>query len=633
MDGRARICVVCCAALLAVAAPAGASSYTVTSGCETFEVPIGVGAVHIEAVGAAGGPGASSAGGNGDVVTATLGIHYKEFLRICAGVGGGAGTGPTEDTRGNGGGASGVAIGTDFSQPVVVAAGGGGGGDGSFAAGGPAGNPSGSAGGSSGNPDGGSGTNGTAALGGKGGTRSTPGAGGTGFANGGGGSSFDASGPGAGGEGGSNDDFEDPFSATAAGGGGGGAGYRGGGGGGASLKTGGGGGGGGADYCVGAGSVSGCTFGPAAETTPAHVTLTWRTADPPSVSITTPADGAWYARLSVVTSRFACTDDPYGGGIIECVNGNGASSGGNLDTNMVDDQTHRGQDYTVHAMSADGLPATKTVTYHVAARPTVSVAVPAANASYQLGEAVSTKFTCTEGAGGLGLSSCLDQAGHESGAALDTATAGERTITITGTSKDGLTGARTIHYTVVAPSSTGSGDGGDQTGSGTPGDGKTGGDKTGGDKTGGSGGSGGSGAGGGGSGSGSGGGGSGSGSGGDGSGISGSGVGNAVKTCRGLTKRSLGVVGRGRKPWSINIDVMVPRAGRVVAYATRGTVRLTGSRTLVRRRGGCAVTTLRLNATGRAQLRAQRRLVVRVVVRFLPRHGHSIQRTRPVRLG
>jgi hypothetical protein len=60
---------------------------------------------------------------------------------------------------------------------------------------------------------------------------------------------------------------------------------------------------------------------------------------------------------------------------------------------------------------------------------------PRSGATYTQGEAVGSSFSCSEGAGGPGIASCLDQNGHESGAAIDTSTAG--TMTVTAASSDG----------------------------------------------------------------------------------------------------------------------------------------------------------------------------------------------------
>jgi hypothetical protein len=595
MDGWTRALVVCCVAFLAGAAPARATTETYTSGCWAFAVPRGVGSVTIAASGAQGADGLGSTGGKGDRVTATLGITYPETLFVCAGEGGAPGSG----NAGHGGGASGVAVGTDFSRPVVIAGGGGGGGDATInapaSAGGAAGNPVGAPGASNGGASANDGTNGSLALGGGGGTQAAPGDGGLAFAPGDPGQATTSAGPGAGGAGGSSD-------AMAAGGGGGGGGYYGGGGGGASITAGGAGGGGGSDFCENAGALSNCAFGLSEGF--ARVTLTYVVADVPTAKITTPAEGATYALGDKVGSSFSCADAPGGAGIVNCRDAAGGGSGSAVDTS-----TTGLHSYTVTATSGDGKSSTTTVNYRVAKRPTAAIAAPTEGAKLTVGDHVLTSFSCTEGAGGTNITRCVDQSGRGSGAALDTAAPGVHTLTVTATSADGLTGSTAVHYTVVAPPSApapadqpadqkpGSSGGGTSTGGGSPG-GKT--------HPGDGGAAGGGGAG--------------------GAGTGGSSHGG------GRPSNAFSFTLRLRRPGAIRISVTLPAAGRVTAVGMRGSRRMTDTRSRGVRSAGATTLTLRLTAAARRALRAHRHVRIVVSIQYRPTGGTSRTRHKTVRL-
>jgi hypothetical protein len=88
----------------------------------------------------------------------------------------------------------------------------------------------------------------------------------------------------------------------------------------------------------------------------------------------------------------------------------------------------------------------------IPAPPTVQIAAPGDGATYVHGQVVSSSFSCSDGANGPGLLSCLDRSDHPSGSAVDTSTVGSHMFTVTATSKDGLTSSRSVTYQVVAQS-------------------------------------------------------------------------------------------------------------------------------------------------------------------------------------
>jgi hypothetical protein len=246
-------------------AQAATTSFT-TAGCDTWVVPAGVSEVGITAIGAAGTSGDGGGAGFGawgDGVSALLtGLSPGQILSVCVDVGGGPGSSGYAFTThgGDGGGASGVALGSDFSSPVVVAGGGGGGGGrGAGLGGGNGGSPGDPATSGDNGADYGSG----GGSGGGGATDTAAGTGGSGTASGTDGGAFGPAGPGAGGTGG--------IGLGGGGGGGGGGYFGGGGGGGGGPECGGcgaGGGGGGSDFCSDAVSVSGCSVMSGAGTQP-----------------------------------------------------------------------------------------------------------------------------------------------------------------------------------------------------------------------------------------------------------------------------------------------------------------------------------------------------------------------------
>ena len=85
-----------------------------------------------------------------------------------------------------------------------------------------------------------------------------------------------------------------------------------------------------------------------------------------------------------------------------------------------------------------------------AADPTATIGSPSDGAVYLVGQNVASSFSCTDGLGGPGISTCLDQGNASSGHQIDTSTAGTHTFTVTATSSDGQSGHSSVSYTVAA---------------------------------------------------------------------------------------------------------------------------------------------------------------------------------------
>jgi hypothetical protein len=112
--------------------------------------------------------------------------------------------------------------------------------------------------------------------------------------------------------------------------------------------------------------------------------------------------------------------------------------------------------YVVYADDAVGNRSAVSGSAIAAARaPTASISAPAAGATYTLGQSVSTTFSCREGTGGPGLSSCDDSTGTKTvdggSGRLDTSTPGTHNYVVNAISNDGKTGTQSIIYQVTPP--------------------------------------------------------------------------------------------------------------------------------------------------------------------------------------
>lgn len=92
--------------------------------------------------------------------------------------------------------------------------------------------------------------------------------------------------------------------------------------------------------------------------------------------------------------------------------------------------------------------------------PSAQISAPANNQTFGLGQSVGTSFSCVDGAGAPGISSCTDSNGVSGSAdtgsgstgygTLATSSTGTFTYTVTATSSDGQSSTASIGYTVVA---------------------------------------------------------------------------------------------------------------------------------------------------------------------------------------
>ena len=124
---------------------------------------------------------------------------------------------------------------------------------------------------------------------------------------------------------------------------------------------------------------------------------------PPTVTITTPADGAVYTVGQVVLADYDCTDEAGGSGLATCAGP--VANGDPIDSSL---GTHT---FTVNATDVAGNPGGASSTYLVTVPPdlrppTVTITTPADGAVYTVGQVVLADYGCTDETGGSGFATC-----------------------------------------------------------------------------------------------------------------------------------------------------------------------------------------------------------------------------------
>jgi hypothetical protein len=160
----------------------------------------------------------------------------------------------------------------------------------------------------------------------------------------------------------------------------------------------------------------------------------------PTVSITTPAEGATYELGAQVLADYACADEASGSGLDSC-DGN-VADGAAVDTSSLGQKT-----FTVNASDHAGNTESKSVSYTVVdtRAPSIVVTTPPPGAVYAVGEQVAADYSCSDD--GSGIAGCVGNVAN--GAPLDTGSPGDKTFTVNATDKAGNPASKSVSYSVV----------------------------------------------------------------------------------------------------------------------------------------------------------------------------------------
>ena len=159
-----------------------------------------------------------------------------------------------------------------------------------------------------------------------------------------------------------------------------------------------------------------------------------------TVSFVAPADGASYLLGQRVFANYTCTASP--GWVMGPCRGL-VANGEAIDTASVGSKL-----FHVHATEGNTTTRIFDVRYYVVdgSPPVVSIVAPVDGASYLLGQSVPAEYACSDEMGGSGIMACVGDVAD--GAAIDTASVGAKTFTVTATDNAGNTTTNTVSYTV-----------------------------------------------------------------------------------------------------------------------------------------------------------------------------------------
>ena len=162
--------------------------------------------------------------------------------------------------------------------------------------------------------------------------------------------------------------------------------------------------------------------------------------EPPSVSVTTPAEGQHFTQGQTANAVFSC-DDGAGSGVVSC------SGPSTVDTSVAGNR-----DFTVNTTDLAGNGTSRTVRYVVDAppdtqAPSITVTAPSEGQHFARGATVSSVLACDDG-GGSGVASCNGPA------TVDTSVVGARSFTVNATDVAGNSSSKTVGYVVDPPPAT-----------------------------------------------------------------------------------------------------------------------------------------------------------------------------------